>query len=101
MRPAGEVRLALRDAVYALVPECGPVNFRQVAAAANVGAAVAQVTLNNMARAGDVVVAGRHKPEGSTHWHALYEPPDMDVPEPWGGIERLAQVMQTFPAAAD
>lgn len=98
MRPPGEVRLALREALFALAPEHGPMNFRQVAAAANVGASVAQVTLDNMARAGEVVVAGREKPAGSSHWHALYQPPgDEPLPEAWGGIERLAEVMQTFP----
>lgn len=102
MRPRGEVRLALLGAVRQLVVSAGPVNFRQAAAAAQVGAAAAQETLRNMARAGEVRIAGREKPAGSRHWHALYEPvDDDDVPQAWGGIERLAEVMQTFAAPLD
>ena len=100
MRPRGEVRVALLRAVQELVVSAGPVNFRQVAAVALVGAGVAQKTLENMAAAGELRIAGREKPAGSRHWHALYEPAqDDDIPQAWGGIERLAAVMKTFSAA--
>lgn len=104
MRPPGEVRTALLGAVEALASGGGAVNFRQAAAYAQVGAAVAQRTLENMARAGVVVKVGHDKPADSTHWHAMYAPlpaadVDDDTPQPWGGIERLAAVMKTFPRA--
>ncbi len=94
--------MALLGAVRQLVAGAGPVNFRQAAAAAQVGAGVAQKTLENMAAAGEVRIAGREKPAGSRHWHALYEPvADDEVVQAWGSFERLAEVMQTFPATRD
>jgi len=101
VRPPGDVRQALLGAVKALAIGGAAVNFRQAAAHAQVGAAVAQRTLENMARAGVVAKVGHAKPAGSAHWHALYAPvqPDDDTPQPWGGIELLAAVMQRFPHA--
>ena len=92
------MRQALADAIARLHAERGPVNYRVVAAATQVGFDVARVTLDNMARAGDLKVAGREKPAGAAHWLNLYEPlgaPD-DTPQPWGGIEALAGVMHAI-----
>lgn len=100
-RPRGEIRQVLGCTVVRLVAERGPVNYRQVAAAAQVGFDAARVTLENMARAGEVRVAGKEKPAGAAHWHNLYEPVGgddaVDVPQPWGGIEALAGAMKGWP----
>lgn len=100
MRPRGEVRQALFEAVQRLAAEHGPVSAREVAAAAQVGYEVASRTLENMVRsaAPEVTVAGQGKLAGQ-RWHALYEPVtaalvDPDLPQPWGGIEALAGVVQ-------
>ena len=97
MRPQGEVRVALFTAVQQLASGGGAVNFRQAAAAACVGTSVAEVTLRNMARAGQIAKVGHEKPAGGTHYFALYAmPDDAAVPSPWGGIEALADVMHRF-----
>lgn len=99
MRPRGEVRAALAAALARLHCERGPVSPREVAEAANVGYGLAAMTLRNMARAGDAVLAGTHKPQGR-RWHRLYEPAPPDAkpqrPLPWGGIEALACAMRGF-----
>ena len=100
MRPRGEVRAALAVALARLHGERGPVSPREVAEAANVGYGLAAMTLRNMARAGDAVLAGTHKPKGR-RWHRLYEPAralfdDVSVLQPWGGIEALASAMRSF-----
>jgi hypothetical protein len=102
MRPRGEVRVAVLNAVRQLVVSTGPVNFRQAAAAAEVAAAAAQMALWNMVRDGELRVAGREKAAHSQRWHALYEPvDDDDVRQTGSGIQRLAEVMQTFAATRD
>jgi hypothetical protein len=58
MRPAGEVRLALRDAAQALRAEARVATWRDLALRAQVGFAVAQVTVENMARAGELQRVG-------------------------------------------
>lgn len=99
-RPRGEVRQALAAAVGRLHGECGPVNFRQAAAAAQVGFDVAQVTLENMVRSGELISAGKEKPAGATHWMTLYElAGGDDTPQPWGGIEALADVVKAWSPA--
>lgn len=95
-RPRGEVRQVLADAVGRLYAERGAVTYRVVAAEAKVGFETTRLTLENMARAGELVVAGKDKPAGAAHWHNLYEPPgdDDDLPQPWGGIEALVEAMK-------
>lgn len=104
MRPRGEIREALASAVAQLVPEVGPVNYLQAAQAARVGFDAAQRTLENMARAGELVRAGKHKPPGSPHWHNLYElpaPDADDTPRAWGGIEALASAVDAIARTVD
>jgi hypothetical protein len=97
MRPRGEVREALAVAVARLAAARGPVSCREVAAHAQVGFETARLTLLNMVRAGQVQVAGKEKPAGSTFWHNLYEPPaDEEAPLAWGGIETLDSAMRAF-----
>ena len=85
-------------AVARLAAERGPVSCREVAAHAQVGFEAARLTLLNMVRAGQVQVAGKEKPAGSTFWHNLYEPPTDEEPPPlaWGGIETLDSAMRGF-----
>jgi hypothetical protein len=79
------------------------VTWLDAAQAAQVGYEAARHTVDNMARAGELVRVGSAKPEGSRHWMALYvlanpgEPEHEPTPQPWGGIEVLADVMKSFP----
>jgi hypothetical protein len=92
-RPRGEERQALAKAVRDLVQEVGPVTFVQAAERAQVGYAVARVTMRDMASAGELVRCGKDKPAGSRHWLTLFEPAEIgDTLRPWGGIEDLARV---------
>lgn len=110
MRPRGEVRAALAQAVQALAAVRGPVSAREAAAEAQVGYEVARLTLKDMARSvrPEVVRVGSAKAAGSREWRALYEPAgpgepadlqdagEVAVPQPWGGIEALAGVMRVL-----
>ena len=100
MRPRGEVRAALAQAVQALAAVRGPVSAREAAAEAQVGYEVARLTLKDMARSvrPEVVRVGSGKEGGERDWHALYEPVE---PQPWGGIEALANLMTTFAKPID
>lgn len=73
-RPRGEIRQALSQAAQALHQECGAFTWVQVAEKAQVGYAVARVTIVNMASAGELVRVGQDKPAGSRVWMTLYEP---------------------------
>jgi hypothetical protein len=66
MRPAGEIRRALREAAQALLAESAPgVTWRDLAAHAAVGQQVARRTVVNMARAGELRRSGaKHVPGG-------------------------------------
>jgi hypothetical protein len=101
VRPRGEVRMALMQAVERLVAVQGAVTWRQAAEAAQVGYEAARRTMDNMARAGELKIVGSDKPAGSTQWQSLFEPNDADTPQAWGGIEALASVMRTFPTTAE
>lgn len=57
MRPAGEIRMALSAAAAEF--GASGATWRDLAAAACVGFDAAQVTTDNMVRAGDLVVVGR------------------------------------------
>jgi hypothetical protein len=100
LRARGEVRQALAMAVAELAALKGPVSSREAAAHVQVGFDLARRTLDNMARAGEVVVAGYGKAPGA-RWHNLYEPAvDADVTKPWGGIEDLDAAVRRMAAAA-
>jgi hypothetical protein len=102
-RPRGEIREAMSQALLQIASGGAAAPVRQLAEKAQVGYDAARRTLDNMARAGEVRVAGYDKPAGSKRWNAMYEiPPDEDLPQPWGGIEALAEVMRdvTAPAGA-
>jgi hypothetical protein len=110
MRPRGEIRSALFEAAERLaqvvdgVAVDGP-TWRDLAEAAQVGYDDARRTVENMARAGELVRIGSAKAPDSPHWMGVYVPSavseTMPIPQPWGGIEALAEVMQRIPAPAD
>ena len=81
MRPAGEIRLALRNAACRLYPQQGACTYEDLAVAAQVGFDVAHVTVRNMARAGDLLRVGHAKRAGGG-WIGLYEPVQAPEPEP-------------------
>jgi hypothetical protein len=63
MRPAGEIKLALlRAAAELATPRRGP-TLRELAAAARVGLDAAESTVENMVRAGDLVIVRKRKVE--------------------------------------
>ena len=111
MRPRGEVRAALAGAFERLVRERGlvaegtavdGVPWRDAAMAAQVGFEAARETVKNMTRAGELVRVGAKKAAGTNRWEGLYAPAVLaaeigDTPQPWGGIEALAQVMRDWP----
>lgn len=97
-RPQGEIRQAMAQALQQLGSGGGAANAYQLAERAQVGYGVARETLKNMARAGEAANVGREKPAGGLRWMTLYAVPDDGLPQPWGGIEALAEVMHTFPA---
>lgn len=74
MRPRGEVRAALSEAAQALRAECGAASWRDMAERAGVGYQAARQTVENMARAGELVPVGFEKRAHSRRWVALYEP---------------------------
>ncbi len=97
MRPAGEIREALRTAFA----ERGACTWRDVAplvpgvdAACRADLALVRRTVVNMVSAGELVPAGYAKVAGSARWHAIYEPQEQTTPQPWGGIEALADVVR-------
>lgn len=81
MRPRGEVRLALRRAASALHEVQGHFSFQDLAPmvpgvslSSPADLQMVQTTVSNMARAGELVCVGKHKPEGARTWLCLYEP---------------------------
>lgn len=86
MRPAGEIRTALRaafaergHATWAEVLPACPVNAQSPAEVRLV-----RRTVENMVRAGELVPAGTSKPAGSRVWRTLYELAEPDS-APWSG----------------
>ena len=98
MRPRGEIRQVLADALTRLVAERGAVTCRQLAEHTQVGYQAARDTIYNMRRAGVVQMVGKARDAGEMRWHGLYEPagPDDYLPQPWGGIELLASAMHAI-----
>jgi hypothetical protein len=101
LRPRGEIR----DALVAAYSQVGAASWREVLPHVPVNSgSPAEVTLvrrtvENMARKGELVRCGEEKPAGSTVWLAVYElaAPAEDLPQPWGGIEALAEVVNLWP----
>jgi len=79
MRPRGELRAVLTQ-TYA---ELGPSTVHAVCLRAQVGYMDGRRTVENMARAGELVRCGAEKPAGSGVWRAVYELAEPEpVPEP-------------------
>lgn len=86
MRPAGEIRAALRaafaergHATWAEVLPACPVDSRSPSEVLLV-----RRTVENMVRSGELVKAGASKPAGSRAWRTVYELADADD-APWSG----------------
>lgn len=73
-RPRGEIRQALCGAARSLHEERGSFSWVELAEKAQVGYAAARRSVDNMARAGDLVRVGYDKPAGSRVWVTLFEP---------------------------
>ncbi len=104
MRPRGEIRLALAEAVQRLVEPGGGANYRAIAEAAQVGYDAAQETLRNMARAGELAVVCHMGGEGGTEVlagsgdaGAAAVPAAADAPP----AEALPQRLRGFPQPVD
>lgn len=93
-RPRGEIRLALSQAAQALHQECGAFTWVQVAEKARVGYAAARMSVDNMARAGELVRVGRSKPAESRVWMTLFEPASQQESEAVGAD--LQQVVRNW-----
>lgn len=74
MRPRKDYRAAIAVAAQALQQEQGAATWRQLAQRAQVASTIAQATVRNMARAGELADVGVGKPAGSQRWQRLYEP---------------------------
>ncbi len=76
MRPAGEIRQALRTALEALSPEqrVGGVTYRDLGRTALVGFEEARKTVKEMARAGELRPVGARAEKGSRRSLTLYVP---------------------------
>lgn len=72
MRPRLEIRSALASAARELVPAMGAVTWRELASHACVGWDVARRTVDNMARAGELVALGPKPVPGSNRPMTAY-----------------------------
>lgn len=95
-RPRGEIRQALSLAAQALHHECGAFTWVQVAEKAQVGYAAARVSVDNMARAGELVRVGRAKPAESRVWMTLYEPAEASPAEGDAALADLDRVVRSW-----
>lgn len=81
MRPAGEVREALRMAARLqaeALPEGRGATLRELASRACVGAAAALHTVKHMTRSGELVIVGRRRVEYRNRPVAEYRPAKQD-----------------------
>jgi HEAT repeat protein len=69
MRPAGEVRSVIADALR----QVGPMTLRDIAERSQVGYDACRRTLDNMVRALAVHIVGYEKREHCDKWVALYD----------------------------
>lgn len=75
MRPRGEVRLALGEAVWKVAREhTEGGTYRDIAPRACVGFAIAKRTLKDMVRAGELVITGTARVPGSARPANRYAP---------------------------
>jgi len=74
MRPAGEVRQALRQAAVQLAVEAGGGTWRDIAARARVGYEAARGTIKNMAHAGELQAIDEVRSPGSRRPMNRYVP---------------------------
>ena len=102
MRPC-VVRQAVAQTLRQLVEDRGPVNRRDVAHAALASEVATRNALRHLVDLGQARRVGAEKLAGSRVWMTLYEPAcDVDlppVPQPWGGIEALADVVASMARA--
>lgn len=73
-RPRGEIRQVLVQAVETLADQHGSCTWREAAAFAQVGFAVAKQTFKDMARAGELEPIGQKPVQGSCRPMKLYAP---------------------------
>ena len=75
MRPAGEVRAALRSAAESLAARMtGGITYRDLAEAGKVGYSVARETCRNMARSGELKPVGTRQVQGAKRPLKTYVP---------------------------
>lgn len=75
MRPAGEVRAALRSAAESLAAHmAGGITYRDMAEAGRVGYQVARETCRNMARSGELKPVGTRQVHGAKRPLKTYMP---------------------------
>lgn len=75
MRPAGEVRAALRSAAEVLVKhKAGGITYRDLAEAGRVGYQVARETCRNMVRSGELRPVGTRQVQGAKRPLKTYVP---------------------------
>lgn len=103
MRPAGDVRRALRQAAQQLggLQPDGKLrrfNWRQLAEVAKVGWAVARKTVQHMEAAGELVCVDTGKVPGSRRPMNLYVPAELvaDAARQAGQASAMASVMATW-----
>lgn len=100
MRPAGEVRQALAKAAEELAAEASAATWRDMAQRANVGFKVARVTVENMARAGQLERVGSAKREHSKRWMALYAPACAPAVDVGAAVPAIDNVMRSWHGGA-
>lgn len=95
MRPRGEIREALFSAALSLREETGHFTWVDLAEKAQVGYEAARRSVDNMARAGELVRVGYDKPEGSRVWLTLFEPAPESTPASQAEAD-LSAVVRTW-----
>lgn len=94
MRPAGEIRRALREAAKALLAESTPgVTWRDLAVHACIGHQAARRTVGNMARAGELRPSGATRVPGVRRPMTTYTLP---TPAPSTAPPALDALMRTW-----
>jgi len=98
MRPQGEIRQVLAKAADELAEQRGNFSWRDVAEHAQVGYTAARRTVENMAKAGELVPVGSEKRAHSRRWVTLYERRQATAPTNFAtattGGDSLAGVMR-------
>lgn len=92
MRPASEIRHALLKAAHDLKAIGQPCTLRELASHAQVGTEAARRTVDNMRRAGQLVISGHCRMQHRNRPVALYAP----AQETAAGFVDLAKVMNIW-----